>query len=155
MRPAPEEMFTIRPQRRSFIAGTTARVHRNVLVRFASTTCRQSWSVTSSSGRPTCPQTPPALLTRMSTGAGRREELPDGIGAGQVRDVLVDAVHGGALGRKRRFDRGPDAVRGAGHDRRPARQVTHFTKYQFSGVMLSVGLCGRTPLRLLTTSVRV
>src|SRR4051812_18598343 len=47
--------------------GAAARVHRNVLVRFASTTARQSASETSSSGRPTCPTTPPALLTRMST----------------------------------------------------------------------------------------
>ena len=30
----------------------------------------------------------------------------------------------------------------------------YFTKYQFSGLMLSVGLCGLTPLRLLATSVR-
>ena len=50
VRPAPEEMLTIRPQPRSFMPGTTARVHRNVLVRFASTTACQSWSVTSSSG---------------------------------------------------------------------------------------------------------
>src|SRR5712692_3533855 len=48
--------------------GTTARVQTNVLVRFASTTACQSSSETSSSGRPTCPTTPPALLTRMSTG---------------------------------------------------------------------------------------
>src|SRR5690348_12763694 len=47
--------------------GATARVQRNVLVRFASTIARQSSSGTSSSGRPTWPTTPPALLTRMST----------------------------------------------------------------------------------------
>src|SRR5690348_4199856 len=29
----------------------------------------------------------------------------------------------------------------------------YFTKYQYSGVMLSVGLCGTTPLRLLAISV--
>jgi hypothetical protein len=29
----------------------------------------------------------------------------------------------------------------------------YFTKYQFSGLMLSVGLCGLTPWRLLATSV--
>src|SRR5438128_2157354 len=46
---------------------TTARVQTNVLVRFASTTACQSSSETSSSGRPTCPTTPPALLTRIST----------------------------------------------------------------------------------------
>src|SRR5580692_1376132 len=62
-------MLTIRPQRRCRIPGTTARVHRNVLVRLASTIACQSSSVTSSSGRPAWPQTPPALLTRMSTAA--------------------------------------------------------------------------------------
>src|SRR4051812_47280632 len=67
LRPAPDEMFTIRPQRRSFMPGATARVHTNVLVRLASTTARQSASDTSSSGRPTCPATPPAQLTRTST----------------------------------------------------------------------------------------
>src|SRR5262245_19686863 len=65
---AADEIVIIRPQRRSFIPGTTARVQRNAVVRFASITSRQSWSDTSSSGLPTSPQTPPALLTRMSTG---------------------------------------------------------------------------------------
>src|SRR5512146_1005286 len=60
-------MLTIRPYRRSFMPGATARVQTNVLVRFASTTACQSASETSSSGRPTWPTTPPALLTRMST----------------------------------------------------------------------------------------
>src|SRR3954452_12638942 len=67
LRPAPDEMFTMRPYRRSFIPGATARVQRNVDFRFASTTACQSASETSSSGRPTWPTTPPALLTRMST----------------------------------------------------------------------------------------
>ena len=31
----------------------------------------------------------------------------------------------------------------------------YFTKYQFSGLRASVGLCGVTPLRLFTISVRV
>src|SRR2546425_9044120 len=48
--------------------GTTARVHTKVLFSFGPTTPRQSSSEPSSSGRPTCPTTPPALLTRMSTG---------------------------------------------------------------------------------------
>ena len=34
---------------------------------------------------------------------------------------------------------------------RPSR--LYFTKYQFSGLMLSVGLCGMTPRRLVETSV--
>src|SRR2546428_4832400 len=59
-------MFTIRPARAAFIVGMTARVQRNALVRFASTIARQSSSLTSSSGRPTWPQTPPALLTSTS-----------------------------------------------------------------------------------------
>src|SRR2546425_4288352 len=66
LRPAPDEMFTIQPARAFFIAGMTARVQRNALVRFASTIARQSSSLTSSSGRPTWPQTPPALLTSTS-----------------------------------------------------------------------------------------
>jgi hypothetical protein len=67
LRPAPDEMLTMRPWRRAFMPGATARVHRKVLVRLASTTARQSASEISSSGRPTWPTTPPALLTRMST----------------------------------------------------------------------------------------
>jgi len=35
----------------------------------------------------------------------------------------------------------------------PILALTYFTKYQFSGVMPSVGRCGRAPLRLLATSV--
>jgi hypothetical protein len=35
----------------------------------------------------------------------------------------------------------------------PILALVYFTKYQFSGVMPSVGLCGRTPLRLLAISV--
>jgi hypothetical protein len=35
----------------------------------------------------------------------------------------------------------------------PLPVIVHFTKYQFSGVMLSVGLCGSTPFKLLATSV--
>ena len=34
-----------------------------------------------------------------------------------------------------------------------ARPLRYFVKYQFSGLMLSVVLCGVTPLRLLATSV--
>src|SRR3954462_5164177 len=67
LRPAPEGMLTIRPQPAAFIPGVTARVATNVLVRFASTTARQSASDTSSSGRPTWPTTPPAQLTSTST----------------------------------------------------------------------------------------
>src|SRR5438552_3596471 len=66
LRPAPEEMFTIDPARAAFIAGMTARVQRNALVRFASTIERQSSSLTCSSGLPTWPTTPPALLTSTS-----------------------------------------------------------------------------------------
>src|SRR5215510_14554323 len=36
---------------------------------------------------------------------------------------------------------------------RPSIANAYFTKYQFSGFMESVGLCGVTPLRLLTISV--
>src|SRR4051794_35004197 len=67
LRPAPEEMLTIRPQPAAFMPGTTARVHTNVLVRFASTTARQSASDTASTGWWTWPATPPAQLTSTST----------------------------------------------------------------------------------------
>src|ERR1700683_2219609 len=67
VRPAAEEIVMIRPQPRFFMPGITARLHRNAVVRLASTTSPQFWSVTSSIGWPTCPATPPALLTRMST----------------------------------------------------------------------------------------
>src|SRR5947199_4327860 len=60
-------MFTIRPHPAVFIAGTTARVHRNVVVRLASMIAFQSASLISSIGRPTWPTTPPAQLTRTST----------------------------------------------------------------------------------------
>src|SRR3954463_14515876 len=67
LRPAPEEMLTMRPPPAAFIPGTTARVHTNVLVRFASTTARQSASDTASTGWWTWPTTPPAQLTSTST----------------------------------------------------------------------------------------
>ena len=35
----------------------------------------------------------------------------------------------------------------------PILALGYFTKNQFSGLMPSVGLCGRTPFRLLATSV--
>src|ERR1700678_1024814 len=94
--PAPDEVLTIRPQPRSFIAGTTARVHRNMVVRFASTTLRQASTGTSSSGRPTCPTTPPAVLTRMSTGptAVKTSLTADG----SVRSAAVSADPSRAVG---------------------------------------------------------
>ena len=73
--------------------GTTARVQRKVLVRLASTTARQSSSETSSSGRPTWPTTPPALLTRTSTAPIRSRSAADRGGVAHVDGVLVDAVH--------------------------------------------------------------
>src|SRR5438552_384347 len=45
LRPAPDEMFTIRPHPADFIAGTTARVQRNVVVRLASKIAFQSSSL--------------------------------------------------------------------------------------------------------------
>ena len=50
LRPAPEEMLTIRPQPVAFIPATTARVQRNADVRLASTTARQSSIDSVSSG---------------------------------------------------------------------------------------------------------
>jgi hypothetical protein len=44
---------------------------------------------------------------------------------------------------------------GRGLGGRAPRGWCYFTKYQFSGLMLSVELCGVTPLRLSATSVRV
>jgi hypothetical protein len=42
---------------------------------------------------------------------------------------------------------------GSGTPLVPILALAYFTKYQFSGLMPSVGLCGRAPLRLLFTSV--
>ena len=119
---AAEEMLMIRPRRRCFMPGTTARVHRNALVRLASTTACQSCSETSSSGWPTWPTTPPALLTRMSTSPAAAKNARDLVGVGQVGVGLVDAGHGGPVGAQRRGDGGPDAVGGPGHDRGPPGQ---------------------------------
>ena len=52
LRPAPEEMFTIRPQPDRLLPGGEGRVHTKVLSRFASHVARQSASDTSSSGSP-------------------------------------------------------------------------------------------------------
>src|ERR1700685_3339424 len=94
--PAPDEMLMIRPHPRSFIAGTTARVHRNVVVRLASTTACQAASDTSSSGRPPWPPPPPAVLTRMSTGptAVKTSLTADG----SVRSAAVSADPSRAVG---------------------------------------------------------
>jgi hypothetical protein len=46
----------------------------------------------------------------------------------------------------------PGACGGPGPLQAP-RRWCYFVKYQFSGLMLSVVLCGVTPLRLLATSV--
>ena len=85
-------------------------------------------SVTSSSGWPTCPTTPPALLTRMSTPPSPAKNSRTVVGAGQVRLVLVDPVHGGSVAAQRLGDRGADAVRRAGHHRglpgQPGRHLT-------------------------------
>src|SRR5215469_15257970 len=98
----------------------------------------------------------PGVVDQDVDGAGAGEELPHRIAVGQVGGVLVDPMDGRPVTGQRLRDRGADAVRGTCHDRRFARQAPrHLTKYQFSGLMLSVALCGRTPLRLLVTSVRV
>src|SRR5215469_8415303 len=98
----------------------------------------------------------PGVVDQDVNGAGAGEELPHRVAVGQVGGVLVDPMDGRSLTGQRLGDRGADAVRGACDDRRFARQAPrHLTKYQFSGLMLSVGLCGRTPLRLLVISLRV
>ncbi len=43
--------------------------------------------------------------------------------------------------------------RRSGHAASAGYRAGYFTEYQFSGVMLSVGLCGSTPFSLLFTSV--
>src|SRR3984957_13310181 len=94
--PAAEEMLTIRPHPRCFIAGTAARVRRNMVVRFASTTSCQASVVTSSSGRPTWPTTPPAVLTRMSTAptAAKKSSTTNA----SVRSAAVSADPSRAVG---------------------------------------------------------
>ena len=59
-----DEMWMMRPQRRSFICGTSARVSAMHEVRFSSTMRSQASSVISSIA---CGLLLPALLTRMST----------------------------------------------------------------------------------------
>ena len=72
------------------------------------------------------------------------------------------AQHAFAPSRRRVAPRRPGPARrpAAGLPRCPAaRPLTgraatrYFTKYQFSGLMLSVALCGRAPFRLLAISV--
>ena len=50
-------------------------------------------------------------------------------------------------------DRAPNGAGGRPRPPAPGRQLGYFVKYQFSGRMLSVVLCGVTPFRLLTISV--
>ena len=58
--PAPEAMLTMRPNPPRFMCGATACEHQNAPCTLASNSTIQSCSPTSSSGRPTCPRTPPA-----------------------------------------------------------------------------------------------
>ena len=116
----------IRPQRRSFIPGTTARVHRNAVVRLASITARQSSSVTSSSGWPTCPATPPGAVDQDVDQADVGEELRDCGRHGQVGGVLVDTVDFRAVAPQGVGDAGADAMRRSGHDGRlPGQAAAH------------------------------
>ena len=76
-RPAPLEMLTTRPKRCCFMPGATACAMKNAPDRLTSKIACQSLSEISSSGRPTWPSTPPALLTRMSMRRHRRLDFCD------------------------------------------------------------------------------
>ena len=96
------------------------------MVRLASRTARQSSSVISSSGWPTCPATPPAQLTRMSTGPTPPKNSRDRGRDRQVGGVLVHAVDLRAVAPQRAGDAGADAVRRSGHDGRlPGQAAAH------------------------------
>ena len=75
-----------------------------------------------------------------------KADIPVMIAPGHHGPVIITSSRGGSGARVH-----PGTVmrqRGLSADR-------YFTKYQDSGVMLSVGLCGRTPFRLFATSVRL
>jgi len=64
---APELMLTIRPAPARFIASAAARLSAKAAPTLIAKMRSQSASGTSSTGRPSCPATPPALLTSTST----------------------------------------------------------------------------------------
>ena len=113
----------MRPQRRSFIAGTTARVHRNALVRLALTTAIQSLVGDVLERVADLPADAPGAVDQDVDAADPGEEVLDRRGVGEVDVVLVDAVHRRPVAAQRLGDRGADAVRGAGHHRGLAGQA--------------------------------
>ena len=97
----------------------------NVLVRLASTIARQSSSETSSSGLPTCPQTPPAQLTRMSIAADPLDERRHLLRVGDVACIPIDAVSVCSVLRECALDRRSDSAGRAGDERDAALEVRH------------------------------
>ena len=135
----------IRPARRRSMPRRAARVRRNGAVRSTSSTAAQSSSCIRSASRS---RVKPALLTRMASGpAAASAAVDQGFGGGGVAqvggaDMGAVAEFGGqrlqrvlpragqhhrrALRVQRARDRGADAARGAGHQRRLAVQPEHF-----------------------------
>jgi hypothetical protein len=84
--PAPELIVTMRPKRAAFMAGARACARKKALSTLTAKIARQSSSGTSSTGRPTCPRTPPAEETRIAGGRGQRRH--------QRRHILAPAEVG-------------------------------------------------------------
>ena len=96
--PAPLEMLMMRPNLAAFMPGATACEQWNAPVTLTSKIACHSAGVTSSSGWPTCPSTPPALFTRMCTRPALFEASPTKRSNGfAVADVHV--AHGAAAAR--------------------------------------------------------
>ena len=136
----------IRPARRRSMPRSAARVRRNGAVRSTSSTACQSSSFMRSASMS---RVRPALLTRMCQRAGRRFGRRDQrVGRGRVAQVggadmralaefrgqrlqrlppRAGQHHRRALRVQRAGDRGADAARGAGDQRRLAVQPEHFS----------------------------
>ena len=80
--------------------GATACVMKNAPERLTSKIACQSPCEISSSGRPTWPRTPPALLTRMSTAPASRFDRGDG-GLHRVAVADIDDMRAAAVAAQR------------------------------------------------------
>ena len=125
LRPAPEEMFTIRPKPRRFIERAAARVQFIVVRRFASTTASHASSVELVDRDVGLPDHPAGHVHQDVDVADAGEELLDRGTDGEVDVVLVDAVDRRARRREAVGDRAADALRGAGDDGDHPVQLAH------------------------------
>ena len=107
----------IRPHRRCFIAGTTARVHKNAVVRFALTTACQSSSRHLLKRAADLADDPAGGVDQDVDRADGAEVVPDGGRVGKVSGrqptvegdgLFVDPVHLRSVRRQGVRDRGAD-----------------------------------------------